>query len=157
MKITAAARHNSRGFTLLELVVVMSIMMLMIGLGVVSFRFYDEKDPFEEPATKLRQMSKFALHSAALQHRGRTIGFDKTGFGLMGGGAEVGAGEHYTVPEDMKVLILRMGAKSWDKAEGHLWQFGEQGICEPIKIRFENAEGFREVAFHPLTGTPVDY
>ncbi|MDZ4287067.1 MAG: hypothetical protein U0984_03870 [Prosthecobacter sp.] len=155
MKTTARIRRGGSGFTILELVVVMSIIMLMIGLGIASFRFFDEKDPFEEPASKLLQMSKFALHSAAVQHRGRTIGFDKTGFGLLGGGA--GVGEHYAVPKDMKILIFRMGAKSWDNAEGHDWQFGEQGICEPVKVRFEMNGESREVAFHPLTGTPVEY
>ena len=154
MKTTAGVRHKSQGFTLLELVVVMCVMMLMIGLGLVSFRYFDDKDPFEEPAAKLSQMSKFALHSAALRHQVQVIGFDKTGFSLLG--ASEGQGAHFAVPGDMKIMIYRWGGKTWSKAEGHTWNFSEQGICEPIKVRFEGAEGFRELVFHPLTGNPVD-
>ena len=154
MKTTAGIRRTRRGFTLLELIVVMSIMVLMIGLGVAAFRFYDDTDPFEEPVAKLSRMSRFALHSAALQHRGQTIGFDKTGFGLWGNSG--GDGAYYAVPDGMKIFIQRINSKGWEKAEGQTWQFGQQGICDPIKVRFESQEGIRDLAFHPLTGKPVD-
>jgi hypothetical protein len=148
----AQRRAGSRAFTLLELIVV--IMMLMIALGVAAFTIYEDQDPFEEPVAKLRQMSKFALHSAALQHRTQTIAFDKKGFGMVG--TSGGQGSYYSVPEDMKIFIYRWGGKSWEKAEGHFWPFGEQGICEPVKIRFETKESSRELLFHPLTGAPVE-
>ena len=154
MKTPASVQRSSRGFSLLELVVVMSIMMLMIGLGIVAFKFYENTDPFEEPTAKLSQMSKLALHSAAVQHRSQTIAFDKQGFSLVGATGREGA--YYAVPENMKILIYRWGGKGWEKAEGHFWKFGEQGICEPVRIRFVTAENSLELMFHPLTGTPVE-
>ena len=154
MKTTAGPRCARRGFTLLELVAVMSIMVLIIALGVAAFRFYDETDPFEEPVARLSRMSRYAHHSASLQHRGQTIAFDKKGFGLWG--ASGGDGSYYAVPDGMKVLIRRMNSKDWEKAEGQIWQFGEQGICDPIKVRFVSADGYRDLAFHPLTGKPID-
>ena len=82
------------------------------------------------------------------------IAFDKEGFALVGS-SEAGA-SHYDVPADMKVLIHRLGGKGWEKAEGHIWQFGAQGICEPVKIRFEDGDDSFEVSFHPLTGAPIE-
>lgn len=142
------------GFSMLEILVVMSIMVLIIGMGFASFTFLDSEDPFDKPAQRLTEMSKYSMHASVLQHRSMVITFEKEGFGVLGG--NVPGGAYYSVPEGMKVLISRLGAKRWEKAEGHFWRFGEQGICEPIKIRFESASGFRDLTFHPLTGAPVD-
>lgn len=139
---------------MLEIVVVMSIMIVIMGIGFASFAMMDDDDPFEKTAQKLVQMSKYAHQSAVLQHRRMIIGFDEEGFGVLG----ESAGDHarQALPQDMKVFILRYGAKNWEKAEGHLWPFGEQGICEPVKIRLETPTDFRELAFHPLTGALVE-
>lgn len=147
-------RRSPAGFTLLEIVVVMSIMILVIGLGFTSFAVFDDVDPFEEPVQKLSQMSKFAISTSVIQHRSLTIAFDKKGFGVLGASAPEGS--YYSVPGGMKVLIRRMNGKNWEKAEGQYWPFGEQGICEPIKVRFETKTAYRELSFHPLTGMPVD-
>lgn len=147
-------RRQASGFTLLEIIVVMTIMMLIIGIGFASFTFNDDVDPFEKPVQSLTQMSKFALNRAVIQHRGLIIGFDKESFGVIGANENGMSG--YSLPKDMKVFIKRWGGKGWEKAEGQLWRFGEQGICEPIKVRFENQSGSRDVTFHPLTGGTTD-
>lgn len=152
-----ALQHRPRprpGFTLLEMVAVMSIMILVIGLGFASFTLFEQEDPFEKPAERLSYMSKFAINAAVLQRRTFTVAFDKKGFGLVG--ADLPGGSYFELPEGMKTGIQRLGGKGWDKAEGQTWTFGEQGICEPIRVRFETREGFRELAFHPLTGAVVD-
>lgn len=147
-------RAKRAGFTMLEIVVVLSIMTLVIGIGFASFAILDDEDPFEQPAQKLTQMSRFAIHASVLQQRAMTIAFDKKGFGILG--STVPEGAYYAVPGNMKVRIHRMGGRDWEKAEGHFWRFGEQGICEPVKIRFESPDGVREMKFHPLTGTAVE-
>jgi len=140
-----------RGFTLLEIIVVMTIMMLIIGVGFASFTFFDDEDPFEKPTQSLSQMSKFALNTAVIQHRGLMIGFGKDDFGVVG--STIDRMSNFTLPSDMKVLIRRWGDKGWQKAEGQIWKFGEQGICEPLSVRFEIKNGgSHEVKFHPLTG-----
>ena len=153
MKLTSLRRSPS-GFTLLELIVVMSIMLLVIGLGFGSFSMLDDDDPFEKPAQQLTQMSRFAINASVLQHRSMTIAFDKEGFGLLGSSTREGS--YTAVPKGMKVFIHRLGGKGWEKAEGHSWQFGEQGICEPIRVRFESNAGVRDLAFHQLTGMTVE-
>lgn len=150
MKLTTITSKSRAAFTLLELILVMSVMMLVIGIGVGSFAYFDDVDPFDKPTQALSQMSKQALNTAVIQHRGMMIGFDKESFGVIGGG--VGDMGTYTHGKEIKVLIRRWGGKGWEKAEGQVWRFGEQGICEPLMVRFENADGFREVKFHALTG-----
>lgn len=151
---TSHTRRRHQGFSMLEMVVVLSIMIVVMGIGFASFNLLDDKDPFDQTAQELVQMAKFAHQSAVLQHRGMTLAFDKEGFGLIG--AAEGVGARRNLPGGMKLFILRYGAKNWEKAEGHRWPFGEQGICEPVKLRLETETAFRELAFHPLTGTLVE-
>ena len=152
-RLSLSRRHSA--FTLLEIIVVMSIMMLIVGIGYASFTFFEDEDPFEKPVQQLTQMSKFSLNTAVIQHRGMMIGFGEEGFGVVGASAE--GMSLFTVPKDMKILIKRWQGKGWEKAEGQFWRFGEQGICEPVKIRLEIKNGgSREVTFHPLTGGTLD-
>lgn len=150
MNLTSIPRSTRAAFTLLEVILVMSVMVLVIGVGVGSFAYFDQEDPLEKPAQALGQMSKLAMNTAVIQHRGMMIGFEKESFGVLG--ADAGELGSYSHGKEIKVFIKRWGAKGWDKAEGQLWRFGEQGICEPIVVRFENKDGFRDVKFHPLTG-----
>lgn len=148
-------RRPASGFTLLEIIVVMTIMMLIVGIGYASFAFFDDEDPFEKPVQQLTQMSKFALNTAVIQHRGMIIGFGEEGFGVVGATAE--GMSSFFVPEGMKISIKRWGGKGWEDAEGQFWHFGEQGICDPIKVRFEiKNSGSREIGFHALTGGLVE-
>lgn len=151
---TFRIRRRPQGYTMLEIVVVLSIMIVVIGIGLASFNLLDDDDPFEAPAQELMQMAKLAHQSAVLQQKTLTVAFDKEGFGMLGATGE--AGVRRPLPAGMRLLILRYGAKNWEKAEGHRWPFGEQGICEPVKLRLETDTGFREMAFHPLTGTLVE-
>lgn len=146
-------RPARAAFTLLEVILVMGVMLLVIGVGAGSFAYFEMEDPLEAPAQRLGQMSKHALNTAVLQHRGMMIGFDKAGFGILGQGA--GAIPRFTHGKELRILIRRWGDRDWSPAEGQVWNFGEQGICEPLVVRFENAEGFREVKFQALTGAIV--
>lgn len=153
MKRTPQSRKPS-GSTLLELIAVMCIMLLIIGIGFGSFKFLDQEEPFEKASQSLAQMSKFAINTAVTQNRGMMIGFDKQSFGVLGSSVE-GMG-NFSLPANMKLFIKRWGGKGWEKAEGQTWIFGENGICEPLRFRFEikDADSY-EMEFHPLTGAIV--
>jgi prepilin-type N-terminal cleavage/methylation domain-containing protein len=153
LAVTSRVGTLRRGFTLMELIVVMFIMMLMVGVGVGSFAYFNSSDPFEEPTARLQRMSKYALQTAMIQHRTMTIAFDKTGFGLVGDSSSEGA--HYSLPGGVKMAVFHWGGREWEKAEGQIWPFGEQGICEPIQVRFQNDSDHIDIAFHPLTGVPI--
>lgn len=150
MKLTPITSKARAAFTLLEVILVMSVMMLVIGVGVGSFAYFDQEDPLEKPAQTLGQMSKQAMNTAVIQHRGMMIAFEKESFGVIGSGADTLG--NYNHGKQIKIFLKRWGSKGWEKAEGQIWHFGEQGICEPLMVRFENADGFKEVKFHALTG-----
>ena len=154
MKRLSPCRRTS-AFTLFEIIIVMSIMMLIVGIGYASFSFFEDEDPFEKPVQQLTQMSKFSLNTAVIQHRGMLIAFSEEGFGVVGSTAT--GMSNFTVPKNVQILIKRWQGKGWEKAEGQVWRFGEQGICEPLKVRFEIKNGgSREVTYHALTGGTMD-
>ena len=62
MKRLSPCRRTS-AFTLFEIIIVMSIMMLIVGIGYASFSFFEDEDPFEKPVQQLSQMSKFSLNT----------------------------------------------------------------------------------------------
>ena len=151
--LLARERARRQGFTLLELVVVMSIMILLIGVGVLSFDALDPT-PLEKPVTRLTQMSKLAHQAAVVRGQGMVIALDPKGFGLVGDSSELGG--YYALPEGVNMQVMPWGAKKWQEPEAVLWRFGPQGVSEPMRIRFEAEGGMRELTFHPLTGTPVE-
>lgn len=132
----------------------MTIMIILMAVGFSSFAAFD-KDEVEQTGDELVQMSKFAVQAAATQGRSYVIAFDKDGYGILGGSGPV-AGRK-AVPRHIKMEIQHWGDKRWQPADGTVWLFGAQGLCEPIKVRISNAETSREIAFNPLTGAPSDY
>ncbi len=127
----------------------MSLMAMLVGIGVASFASLERKEPLQEHVDALAKMSRQALRDAVMKHQGIQIAFEREGFSLGGAGGH----QH---GRDLKVYIKRWMSKQWQKAEGQLWFFGEQGICEPLSVKFEQIDSqgeviSREVKFHPLT------
>ena len=139
-----------RGFTLLELILVMSVMLMLVGIGVGSFALLEQEDPLQGHVDALNKLSRQAMQDAVMKHQSMQIVFDRDGFSL-------GGGQSHQHGRDVKVFIKRWMSRQWQKAEGEVWHFGEQGICEPLAVRLEMSEAdgdpsVREVKFHALTG-----
>jgi hypothetical protein len=58
--------------------------------------------------------------------------------------------------EGTTISILRWGQKEWIPAEGQVWMFGGNGLCDPIKVRIESGGSRLEMGFNPLTGSPTE-
>jgi len=146
-------QHRRRsGFTLLEIIAVLAIMALVIGLAVFNFDTLG-RDKVEDAGDELIVMAKQTLDAATVLGHQMTIQFDQTSFGVVGGqGVLAGS---YSLPDGLKMEILRFRAKDWVPAEGNLWTFSGQGLCEPIRVRLESPTATREINFNALTGTPI--
>ena len=77
---------SPRGFTLLELILVMSLMAMLVGIGVASFASLERKEPLQEHVDALAKMSRQALRDAVMKHQGIQIAFEREGFSLGGAG-----------------------------------------------------------------------
>ncbi len=132
-----------------------------IGFTLSQLLFFTQKVRNMSTISDVISALKTAAHPVARAlHKGDhfkvlMIGFNKDSFGVIGAEA-VGMGS-FSFSKDIKISLRRWGDRDWTKAEGQIWRFGEQGICEPIKVRFEDKLGnSREMSFHPLTGGVVN-
>ena len=146
--------HLRPGFTILEMVVVMAIMIVMIGLASFAMIREDRDPSVRKPADELIRLAKTAVRGSAIQGRGFSVAFDKAGFSLLGSAG--GEGDRVSLPQGTKAFVKRWGAKEWEPAEGQRWWFGMQGLCEPISVRLAAKDSVIEMRFNPLTGTPSE-
>jgi len=145
-------RTERAGFTLLEIIAVLAIMALVIGLAVFNFDSLG-RDKVEDAGDALIVMAKQTLDAATVLGHQMNIQFDETGFAVLGGQGVLAG--RYTIPDGLKMEILRFQAKDWVPADGNIWSFSGQGLCEPIRVRLESPTASREINFNALTGTPI--
>jgi type II secretion system protein H len=147
-------RRAQAGFTIMEIIVVMAIVIMMLGIASFALRQASPDPSVREPADELIQLAKTAVRASALQGRGFAVAFDKQGFALTG--ADSGQRSRAAVPKGMKVHIKRWGGRQWEEAEGYRWWFGAQGLCEPLEVRLAAKDSMIVMKFNPLTGTPSE-
>ena len=158
MRSSPVIRHSSfrQGFTLLEMIVVIALMVIIAGMAAVSFASLEGESPVEEPANHLARMVRQASRAAVVQGRPIVIAFDKKGFGFVNESA-AGSQGRYSIPKGMKVSYQRWnGGRSWIPAEEFNWVFFPTGIADALRFRFDMPEGQAELAFNPLTGSVTD-
>lgn len=147
------SRRSSSGFSLMEIIVVIALMVIFIGVAAVSFDAVSDDSPVKKPADRLAVMVKQASRAAVVQGRTIAIGFDKESISFLGNVAGGGEG-HVALPKGMKVSFQPWnGGKKWIPATDLVWRFYSSGIFESLRFRFDHPEGTVEMAFNPLTGS----
>lgn len=147
-------RTMRAGFTLLEMITVMALIIMMMGVAAFATRQAAPEPAVREPGNELVRLAKTAVRAAAVQGRGYMLAFDKNGFSLLGAGG--GQNDRVSLPKGMKVFIKRWGSRDWEPAEGQRWWFGMQGLCEPLSVRIAAKDSALMLRFNPLTGAPVE-
>lgn len=149
-----APNHRHKAFTLIEVIIVVVMIAVLTAMAAFSFAGFGDDLSVKGPGDELIRLSKTAVRAAAIQGRPFTIAFGESGFALLGW--EGKGGNEVALPEGTKLSILRWGEKEWQPAEGLTWMFGGNGLCDPIKVRFESGEATLEMGFNPLTGSPTE-
>ncbi len=194
----SAARTNAagtRGFTLLELVIVMMVVALL-GAGAIGYMILssDERS-LNNASAEVEVLAKRARTIAALQQRPYALEFFENRISLMPlaeamvdpgdredilAAQEDAAAERAAASEDgmppaasgfesvhagweldpeMRLLVRRWASDEWLAISGgnrQVWRFDPEGFCEPIAVRIQIGESWKESEFHPLTGSIRD-
>ena len=135
-----AIRHSrAAGFTLLEIIVAMSLTLLIIGIAVVSISGVRAEDTLRRAAA--------IIETTARQNLLRALDRQQTVRMELSAGA-FGAGEEFSG----MLQVRRVGEGEFRKPKrGEFWEFSPTGICEPIEVRLSGSAGQIEIAFDPLT------
>lgn len=149
------------GFTLVEMVVVLAIMVLLTGFFMVRFNESPDEQMLVPVAEELKQMARRAVTEAAAYREDYAILLAPEQLQLVRGqGAGAGAAvaleieSTLAIPADAVMSARWFGDLEWRPVEGQAWLFRSGGLCEPIEVRLESRRGkaFVELAFDPLTG-----
>lgn len=165
--ILASPRSGARrqGFTLLEVVIVLAIMVLLMGIAVVSFDSVGREHDLKHPAAELERMTVEAVQRASIYERPQVVTFESGSFAMRyktdADGIATKADEttwerRVKLPQGMKLSLRRFGASKFAQAAGQRLVIAPGGLCEPLTARFELGESWIEVTLDPLSGSAQD-
>lgn len=145
------------GFTLLELMIVLVIIMLVVGLGTMSFDGVMQEQELRKPVLEFKDLAAEAVRRATLYERPQVLIFDKAGVVMplrmprAGDDTPVPV-KRCVLPPDMSLSLRRFGAERFAPAEGQRLIISPSGLCEPLTARFDRGQSWFEVTLDPLTG-----
>lgn len=183
-EMTAAARKTdpgARGFTLIEIVVVLGIAAVVLGGAMGLMVYSSDERALRNASGEIELLAKRARVSAMLQQTPYALVFSEglvelmplaeTGYVGAGpsaasplreaAGGVAAAAEHrqFRLDGDMSLLVRRWNSDAWlpaAKKSVHLWRFDPDGLCEPLAVRLQLDRSWSEDIYHPLTATIRD-
>ena len=149
------ARHSAlrvlhSGFTLLEVIIAISVAMIVIGISALSITGMKDEHRLHQMASLLETTAREALMRAVADCRVVRVGISPDGITAPTASAS-DSGEEHTL--EGIIEIKRHGEAAFRKPKKQeVWEFSPTGICEPLELRVTNTTGRIEIAFDPLTG-----
>jgi len=170
MKITISRTNAGRGFTLVEVVISIALVLLMIGIATVSMGSLAAERRLREVTSTVKDYAKKARAQALLEQRAfqiqfqpdfvsvqalQPVGDDEIAlnslFAVEGEAVRAQELRRYEIPGEFRIEILRWNRKEWIQARNQTWVFEQSGICEPLGVRVTGEDGYIEMQFNPLT------
>ena len=151
------ASRAGGGFTLLEIVIVLFIIMLILGLSVMNFDGVMQEQELRKPVLEFKGLTAEAVRRAALYERPQVLVFDQNGMLLPlqapgAGSPSAPRVKRITLPPNMSLSLRRFGSDKFVPAAGQRLIIAPSGLCEPLTARFEQGRSWFEVTLDPLTG-----
>jgi prepilin-type N-terminal cleavage/methylation domain-containing protein len=157
---------RSGGFTIIEIVVTLSIVALLIAMAMGSTITLSHTRALEEPISKVQEYAKKARNMAILEQRPYMVeitphsvgvfslvsvdGNAAGGFGAAEAAAPKGRVEYYEFDPDVALSVKRWRGTEFAPPSRQVWIFERSGLCEPLTVRADSPHGFIEVSFNAL-------
>lgn len=151
----ASIGRFSRGYTLLEIAIVVAIIVLLVGAAIPLSSGFVREQRLRDVVREILIMAKTARTEAMTSGNRAVIIFDKKAFGLLRPGDEEPS-EIYQLPGGMVYDILPFGGDRRERPDGQRWVFQPSGLLEPLTVRVIEDEAWMEVRFDPLTAALSD-
>lgn len=151
---------RDRGFTLLEMVLVLFILLVIAGIAMPATAGLAAQERLKSGARTLQDYAASARRLAVSE--GRSYEIILKGDGLVlervpaGEATKEDVAASVKLPGSLRYTVRHWGKNAFSPPAGESWIFRPDGICEPIRVHFENGDGWIEYSFNPLTAGPRD-
>lgn len=181
----SVSRRLARGFTLLEMVIVLALIGLALGGAMTLFISTSSERQLKGAAGDMELLAKRARTVAMVQQTPYAITFFEQSVRLSplveagytddqlkerqefesdalraGGPAPKFSPVRETLTFDSFALsVRRWGSDNWVpmlRNDPQVWRFDPNGICEPVGVRLDFEDGWIEMEFHPLSASVRD-
>jgi type II secretion system protein H len=151
---------GDRGFTLLEMMLVLSILVIVALMAVPATSGLVARARLKAQARLLQDYAASARRLAVTEGRPYEIILDERSFLLEPSGGDAGKKEDAVgsakLASNVRYSVRHWGVDEFETPEGEPWVFRPDGICEPLRVHFQNGDGWIEYSFNPLTAGPVE-
>ncbi len=175
MTSTVRSSKRAAGFTLLEIVIVLTIAGIIMAGAVGLMLFSSEERMLKDVSSEVELMAKQARVASVLQQTPYALEFREGVVRLMPlaeagreetktvGGHRIGGETEKVIPGDRReykldpnaaILVRRWNSEKWLPTTGktiHVWRFDPNGLCEPLGVRITIEQSWSEMTFNPLT------
>lgn len=132
-------RKTHQAFTLIEILVVLSIITLMLGISIISISGIKDEDRLRRAVAMIETTARDNLLQAVKTQQLVTMPLAAGSFGT---GSDFSG----------MLKVRRVGERGFrEPKRGETWEFSPTGICEPIEVRLSGPGGTVELAFDALT------
>jgi len=148
--------RRSRGFTLLEIIIAVSILMIMLVLAIPSLNGVLADKRLRRSYDGFNALVLQAQERAVTEHRPYLIVWETHAVVLRPEGFAKDEEKKNTAElplDNGEELAISLPAALVKKPPGE-WIFWPSGICEPAIIEFKGHHGTWTAQYSPLTGRP---
>lgn len=155
--------RSPRGFTLLEICVVMGIAVLLMGLAVPSLTGQMSRRRLQESFDRLNTLVSQARELSMKESKPYLLAWDNRGSvrlypaDLNNEARRKQGPTASLLPErgsDGKYALFRPSALASGQPSAE-WTFWPSGTCEPVIVKYEGSGGYWEAAYNALSGRAV--
>jgi prepilin-type N-terminal cleavage/methylation domain-containing protein len=183
--LTAVNPRSPRGFTLLELVVVLALIGMIFGGAVAMYVVTSSERKLKSAASDIELLAKRARATAIVQQTPYAITVFENSLRLSplveANFSDQQVKERLAVEEelrnsgrstpkfapvrekvslaDFELSVRRWGSNDFVpmlRNDPEVWRFDPNGISEPMTVRLDYEDGWIELDFHPLSATVRD-
>lgn len=164
--MTSGTGSRTSGFSLLEILIVFSIILLFAGFFALRFDDSHAEQVLAESSVALKTASLKAKRRSFAFRRDHYIVFNLRGFRVterispdeasIGGfdqdPDDAAVFKRFALPEGVKMEVLPSGQEKWVKPNGFVWVFRDSGLSDPLSVRFSSGTSYTKLSFNVLTG-----
>lgn len=157
------AVHTAGGFTLLEILIVLSIIVLFSGLFALHFDSRRSEELIAPLGREFQSLVLKAKRRSFAYRRDQYLVIEDRSILLTESPRKSvplnGPVERIKIPETVSLKIRSrhlFGEDDWIPANGFNWRFRRSGLNDPVSFRFSYDHSFLELDYDALTAVPAE-